>query len=212
MLTTAALAISLSLAPALSAGAVPAVTAPQEKVIVKLMSVQGGGCTQGTTSVEVSPDNTSISLGFSDFTAGTGAGMKVTDSRRNCHISLTIQAPSGFMYAISTARYAGYAGLEPKASGFVRASFYFAGIPETRLAEHSLAGPSEENWAFEDTTDLPGLVWTSCGERRYYNFSFELRVRAGTSDAATTSNIISFNSSGNDSSTTYQLEWKRCPA
>jgi hypothetical protein len=211
MVASACLAVPLALAPLQPASAVPAEVPPSEKVVVDLVTVVGSGCPRGTTSVSVSPGNTLLSLGFSDFIAGVGAGMKITDFRKTCQLSLMVHAPSGFTYAVPAVRYSGYAYLEPGASASLRTSSYFSGLTDTRLIKHPLVGPFDNDWTFQDTPGLSDLMWAPCGEPRNLNVNTELRVKAGTSDVTTKTSYIVLDSLGNNDSASFRLEWKRCP-
>lgn len=46
---------------------------PPDKIVIKVATVNGSGCPQGTAAVAVSPDNTAFTVTYSDYLAQVGA-------------------------------------------------------------------------------------------------------------------------------------------
>lgn len=182
---------------------------PPDKIIIKLATVNGSGCPQGTTAVAVSPDNTAFTVTYSAYLAQVGGGADPTAFRKNCQLSLNVHVPGGFTYAIASADYRGFASLQRGASATQKASYYFQGSPETASRTHPFSGPLEDNWQATDETDWAQIVWAPCGVERNFNINTELRVNKGTSPANSTS-FMTMDSTDGDISTTYHLAWKEC--
>ncbi|MFF7854046.1 DUF4360 domain-containing protein [Streptomyces sp. NPDC007904] len=182
---------------------------PPDKIVIKVATVNGSGCPQGTAAVAVSADNTAFTVTYSDYLAQAGGTSDPTAYRKNCQLSLLVHVPQGFTYAVASADYRGFAALQPGAKGTQRASYYFQGSSDTQYRSHPFAGPYDDNWQATDTTDWAQLVWAPCGVQRNFNINTELRVSAGT-----TSDEVSFmtmDSTDGDISTVYHLAWKECP-
>ncbi|GCB49720.1 DUF4360 domain-containing protein [Streptomyces sp. NL15-2K] len=183
---------------------------PPDKIVIKVATVNGSGCPQGTTAVAVSEDNTAFTVTYSDYLAQAGGDSDPTASRRNCQLSLIVHVPQGFTYAIASADYRGYAMLQPGASAVQRASYYFQGSSGTVYKTHNFAGAYNDNWQATDTTDWAQLVYAPCGVQRNFNINTELRVNAGTQSPGKVS-FMTMDSTDGDISTTYHMAWKECP-
>ncbi|WP_326752557.1 DUF4360 domain-containing protein [Streptomyces hirsutus] len=183
---------------------------PPDKIVIKVATVNGSGCPQGTTAVAVSEDNTAFTVTYSDYLAQAGGASDPTASRKNCQLSLIVHVPQGFTYAIASADYRGFAALQPGATGTQRASYYFQGSPNTEYRTHPFAGPYDDNWQATDTTDWAQLVYAPCGVQRNFNINTELRVGVGTSSPGKVS-FMTMDSTDGDISTTYHMAWKECP-
>ncbi|MCX4511597.1 MULTISPECIES: DUF4360 domain-containing protein [Streptomyces] len=206
---TAVLASTLVAGNTTSANA--AITAPPDKIVIEVATVNGSGCRQGTAAVAVSPDNTAFTVTYSDYLAQVGGGASPTDFRKNCQLNLIVHVPSGFTYAVASADYRGYASLERGATAIQKASYYFQGSPDTAARNHPFAGPYDNNWQATDETEWGQLVWAPCGVKRNFNINTELRIKAGTSSASKTS-FITMDSTDGEINTVYRLAWKECPA
>jgi hypothetical protein len=104
---------------------------PSEKITVNVQSINGSGCPAGSAEVVASSDNTSFSVAYDDYVAAAGAGAKPTDFRKNCQISLRVNVPQGFTYAIAQADYRGHARLARGVVGRQNAYYYFMGTAPT---------------------------------------------------------------------------------
>ncbi|MER5666926.1 DUF4360 domain-containing protein [Streptomyces mirabilis] len=184
---------------------------PPDKIVIKVATVNGSGCPQGTAAVAVSPDNTAFTVTYSDYLAQVGGNSDPTAFRKNCQLNLIVHVPQGFTYAIASADYRGFAALQSGASSTEKASYYFQGSSSTAAITHPFRGPYNDNWQSTDVTDWAQLVWAPCGVQRNFNINTELRVNAGTSTPGSSS-FMTMDSTDGDISTIYHLAWKQCPA
>ncbi|WP_369195800.1 DUF4360 domain-containing protein [Streptomyces djakartensis] len=183
---------------------------PPDKIVIKVATVNGSGCPQGTAAVAVSEDNTAFTVTYSDYLAQAGGTSDPTAFRRNCQLNLIVHVPSGFTYAIASADYRGFASLQRGASATQRASYYFQGSSSTAYRSHPFSGPYNDNWQATDETDWAQLVWAPCGVQRNFNINTEIRVNAGTQSADKVS-FMTMDSTDGDISTVYHMAWKECP-
>lgn len=210
LLVTTAAALMLGAAtPAYSA--TPGITAPPDKIVIEVATVNGSGCREGTTQLAVSPDNTAFTVTYSDYLAEVGPGANPTAFRKNCQLNLRVHVPSGFTYAIVQADYRGYAYLKSGAKGQQRANYYFQGMSQTTQRTHAYTGPYDDNWQATDATEFADLVWAPCGEKRNFNINTELRVNAGASNPASDTSFMTMDSTDTSVSTQYHLAWQQCP-
>ena len=183
---------------------------PPDKIVIKVATVNGSGCPQGTTAVAVSEDNTAFTVTYSDYLAQVGGNSDPTAFRKNCQLSLVVHVPGGFTYAIASADYRGFASLQSGAKGTQRASYYFQGSPNTEYRSHPFTGPYDDNWQATDETDWAQLVYAPCGVQRNFNINTELRVNLGSSSPSKVS-FMTMDSTDGDISTVYHMAWKECP-
>src|SRR5690606_11123961 len=134
-------------------------------------------------------------------------GVSPLEFRKNCQLSLTINVPSGFTYAVQSVDYRGYAYLARGATGFQQAGYYHQGSPETSYSSATFEGPYDDNWHARDSKEMAELVYAPCGEQRNLNINTELRVYRGNSDETS---IMTMDSTDGAVSTIYHLAWKEC--
>ena len=206
------LACLASVLPASSALAstASATSAPPSTVVINVVTVNGSGCPAGTASVALSPDNTAFTVTYSAYTALVGVGAAALDFRKNCQLILHVHVPQGFTFAIAEADYRGFASLQPGASALERANYYFQGQPQTVYAQHTIPGGTENDWEKVDQVGIASLEFAPCGAVRYLNINTELRVNGGTSNTATTTSLITMDSSDVGISTIYHFAWRTC--
>lgn len=198
---------------ALLTGPIPATeTPPSGSVSVAAVTISGSGCTDRTTRLVPSPDGTSFSLGFDDVEARIGVGTHPTDFRRNCALSLLIQAPPEFSHSVRSVEYAGTADLAGGSLGRLRSSQYYAGAALPWVFTHSLPGPYTGNWQAADVIDESRRLWSPCGATRLMNLTVEVRLTPGPSDVTSTTSSMSLTSSYSGVGATYHLDWKSCPS
>ncbi|MDH6108655.1 hypothetical protein P3T36_002424 [Kitasatospora sp. MAP12-15] len=192
-----------------AAHAAPADTTPPGGFTIGLVSLNGSGCPAGTAAVATSPDATAFTVTYSNYLAQVGSGAGPTDFRKNCQLTVQVNAPQGFTYAIAEADYRGYAYLASGASSQEKASYYFQGQPQTASATHSFAGPLDDNWQATDTTGIASLVWAPCGATRDLNINTQLHVSADPADPTVTS-FMTMDSTDGSLTTIYHLAWEHC--
>lgn len=204
----AALVATTLSAQTAAAGEEPA-DVPAEQIKVGIQTINGSGCSAGTAAVAANADNTAFTVTYSDYLAAAGAGASPLDFRKNCQLSLVLDVPAGFTYAIQSVDYRGYAYLADGASGLEQASYYHMGSPETTTSSETFEGPYDNNWQVTDSKEWAELVWAPCGEQRNFNVNTELRVYRGSSDGQATS-LMTMDSTDSAVSTKYHLAWKEC--
>ncbi|GAA1270433.1 DUF4360 domain-containing protein [Kitasatospora nipponensis] len=201
--------LATSLLCGTAAQAQPADVTPPGGFTVGLVSLNGSGCPAGTAAVATSPDQTAFTVTYSDYLAQVGTGAGPTDFRKNCQLTVRVNAPQGFTYAVAEADYRGYAYLASGAAAQEKASYYFQGQPQTTSATHSFTGPLDDNWQATDVTSIAALVWAPCGATRDLNINTQLRVSASPS-APTATSFMTMDSTDGSLTTIYHLAWEHC--
>src|SRR5690606_5732798 len=83
---------------------------PRE-VYVHSISYGGSGCPQGSVGSSFSNDRKSFTLIFDSFVAYSGAGVPITEARKNCQLNINLRLPNGFSYSVASFDYRGYVSL-----------------------------------------------------------------------------------------------------
>ncbi|MET9603356.1 DUF4360 domain-containing protein [Streptomyces sp. NPDC006459] len=182
---------------------------PSENITVEVASVNGSGCRPGTTAVAVAPDNTAFTVTYSEYLARAGGASTTVEGRKNCQLSLTVNVPQGYTYAIAQVDYRGFGSLQPGAIGTQKASYYFQGMSQTTQRTHRFKGALEDNWQATDNAEIQALVFAPCGEQRNFNINTELRADVGTSDTSKIS-YMALDSTDGSINSKYHFSWKKC--
>ncbi|MGW7328428.1 DUF4360 domain-containing protein, partial [Streptomyces sp. NPDC054840] len=185
VLLTGSATVLLVTAFAPPAGA--AAPVPPGKITVDVATVNGSGCRPGSAAIAVAPDNTAFTVTYSEYLAKAGGDASAVDGRKNCQLSLVVNVPQGYTYAVSQVDYRGFGSLQQGAVGTQKASYYFQGMSQTAYRTHKFQGELDDNWQVTDTAEIEALVFAPCGEKRNFNINTELRTEVGASDPAKTS-------------------------
>jgi Domain of unknown function (DUF4360) len=209
LLVASATALALFLpGSAHAANQTQASQAPTEQVTIKAATSNGSGCRGGTAEVSVLPGNAGFNVTYhSEYLAHAGVGADPIDFRKNCLVSLSIDRPDGYTFAIVAARHSGFANLPEGASGLQRWSHYFQGNPSTRIVDNRFTSPYRDEWQITDYLPPDQLVWAPCDYERNLNVGTELRVSAGEPGTAS---LMLPNWSDDVADAEYRFAWRHC--
>jgi hypothetical protein len=199
----AALFACLAIAPASARAAVPDQSPPH--FTVHLVSVAGSGCPQGSTGVSEASD-TIFTVTYDQYIATAGGGASPTEFRKNCQLNVDVGVPAGWTYGIAAVNYRGYAHLGSGAYGSLAASYYYAGVSGTYRQNHSLYGPTDNDYEFDDQAPL--VVYAPCRFHTTLNINTALKVYRGTDPSFF--NLLTVDSSDVNMTTIYQLTFRQC--
>jgi hypothetical protein len=188
------------------AGAVTTDAAPSQEVTVARVTANGSGCPGDTARAYIDPNNAGFRVVFDEYAAMVGRGTEPTARRRNCFLSVQMQVPSGYTYAISDAEYRGYAYLAAGATATQTTTYYVQGSSDTRYIQHTFTGPYNGRWV---TRDAGALVWAPCDRQRNLNINTELRANLGSA-APSTTNFVSLAKWRHTIFARYHFTWRRC--
>lgn len=191
---------------AVSSAAAPdaAATAPAAALVdVTVVTINGSGCPAGAGTATLSDELDVLTITSPAYFASAGGGARPTDFRKNCQLSLQIERPAGWTYAVSQVTANGFAALLEGATGLSRVNIFFQGSSASTTVSRTFTGPLVDQWQAVDTVDPATLNFAPCGVERNLNINTELRVTAPPN--ATTSNFMV-----RDPFSSYRLSWRRC--
>ena len=203
------LALFFGVAAAIPAGQVlaPPAAAPSDVKIISVSAI-GSGCPAGHAWVNIDATRTIFDVSFDQYAVSVGPGASATDARKNCRVSINLQFPSGFQYALSLpsflpsfppsqavpftdsapcrmsiieTRFIGYAFLAEGQTGTCRAGYTFSGDSSQEVVfQKNLASPYDDNYSM-----LAGVgvqSWSKCGaSTAILNVNSEVRIAPITS-------------------------------
>jgi hypothetical protein len=191
----------------LAAGAAIAGEVPPHATITSL-AYAGTGCPAGTVAENLSPDLKAFTLRFEAYVAEVGPRVPFNEARKNCQLTVDIEAPPGWSYSIGVVDYRGYVALEAGVEGVQSAAYYFQGQSATGRLHTVMKGPKEEDYRVTDTLGLEALVWSPCGAQRALNINSEVRVVSSRHpDGA---GLITLDSLDGRIEHVYGIRWQRC--
>jgi hypothetical protein len=192
--------------PAVATAVVP----PPGQVVIEVVKMNGSGCRANSAVAAISLDREAFTVTYSEYWAQVGGGAKPKEAVKNCNLDVRVDVPPGYSYAVESAEYRGFGQLESGARGIQKANYYFPG-PKPADRSHAFAGPYGGYWESIDTVASADLRWAPCGKSHKLQIDTELQVDGGTSNPATTLNVMAMDSTdGVLSASTYDLTWKRC--
>jgi hypothetical protein len=167
----------------------------------------GSGCPAGSASVNVSPDQSSLSILFDSFIAEAGNTTMRRIDRKSCNISIPVQVPQGYSVAIFQVDYRGF-NLVPAAGAMSRidTEYFWAGSRGPRFSR-VFAGPVTDNYTLSDGLLASTLVWAPCGA------SVNLRVNSSImaqSNSRGDQTMMTVDSADVSSGLIYHVKWRRC--
>ena len=166
----------------------------------------GTGCTAGKASVNVSPDNTAISILFDEFVAEAGrtTGRKI--DRKSCNISIPVSVPNGYSVAIFTVDYRGFNAVPRGGMTRLDSEYFWAGARGPRISR-SFTGPLNDNYTVTDSLMAQTLVWAPCGASVNLRVNSSMMAQANSQMDQTMGTVDSADIS---SALVYHLKWRRC--
>ncbi|MDQ1655917.1 MAG: hypothetical protein QOD41_1000 [Cryptosporangiaceae bacterium] len=200
LLLTAAAAAALTVCLAPPAGAAPPVT-PPGGFVVSVVVATGSGC--GGLVLTVSPDSTSFTVSYLNYTAQAGPGIPTAQHRKSCALFLKLEVPASFTYAVTRATHVGaFTSIAKGSTAIEKARYQFQGDDGHVVgSEHQFPGPFDDPWQVSDQA-TGASNFAQCGQRPLLAATSELQIIGGQ----TTTSFIGLDSS------VYSLEWKKCPA
>ncbi|EPS41783.1 hypothetical protein H072_4293 [Dactylellina haptotyla CBS 200.50] len=178
------------------------------EIYVNGITYGGTGCPQGSVGTYISSDRKTFTLIFDNYVAAIGAGVSITDSRKNCQLNIDIHYPQGFQYSIFTMDYRGYAYLETGVTATQSATYYFSGYSDQISKSSSLVGPKDENYLIHDEIASTSVVWSPCGEAGALNINSQISLKSSVSSS---SGLMTTDSEDGKFTYVLGLQWAQCP-
>ncbi|KAJ3410697.1 hypothetical protein HDV05_003469 [Chytridiales sp. JEL 0842] len=212
MHVSAFITLAASLFSAVSAYTIPVTPSTGDKPDPSLVTIGnithgGSGCPQGTVSKNFNADRTAFTLIFDSYIASIGAGVPLTESRKNCQLNVDLRIPQGWQYSLGTVDYRGYWDLDTGVVGTSSAIYYFQGEfvqcrKDTRFV--ATEDTNNNNYVVRDVFPLQSLVWSPCGASANLNIGTSINLRGRGSG------LLTVDSVDGKVQQVYGLQWRKC--
>lgn len=139
---------------------------------------ESNGCPEGSYSIVVSPDGTTVSLLFDQFTLESRAASVGGTRRKVCHISYPLNLPANYSIGVYKVDYRGFAKLAARQEAGLDVQ-YFLGPHDNqrgRAFKRAVKGPHEGDYVFTETI-VPGqMKRAGCGTSSMLNVGITLSL------------------------------------
>ena len=181
-------------------------------VSLPALAQEANGCPEGSYSIVVSPDGTTVSILFDQFTLESSDLSVSGKQRKVCRISSPLSLPANSSIGVYKVDYRGFAKLAARQEAALDVQ-YFLGPHDNqhgRVFKRKVKGPREGDYSFTETIGAGQMKRAGCGTAAMLDVGITLSLdgdlRAGgamtsldTTDAAPGGALV------------YHLDLKKCP-
>ncbi|KAG8780368.1 hypothetical protein FRC19_011016 [Serendipita sp. 401] len=175
------------------------------------IGVNGSGCPAGTVFYLLNEQRTAVTLTFSNYYASAGPGITIEQNRKNCVVTLGLDIPRCWNFAIVEVDYYGYYQLDKKVKAIQSACYHFLGGPQG-CASSTFPRPSDPPGPVPGKTytitDLVAAGPSSVCCRKDTILNINSAIRVDNSDNKAGSGYISTDIL--DFQTIYHFKWWKC--
>lgn len=139
---------------------------------------QANGCPAGSYSLVMSPDGTTLSIMFDQFTVASSGASVSGMQRKVCRISAPLNLPADYSIGVYKVDYRGFAKLAAKQESELDVQ-YFLGPRNNqhgRVFKRKIKGPHEDDYLFTETIGAGQMKRVGCGTAAVLNVSITLGV------------------------------------
>ena len=149
--------------------------------------VSQASCGGGSYSVLNSPDGTSVSVLFDNFTA-SGAHAVAGVARTTCVVQIPLNLPAGYSLGVFRMDYRGFAHLDAGQSAQLSVDYGVGRQGRGRNFRRGVRGGYDGDFAFSENIGAGLMKRAGCGEEAALNLtaSLDLRPNGGSEDALMT--------------------------
>lgn len=169
------------------------------------------GCPAGSYSVIMSPDGTTVSILFDQFSVESGSNSVRGMQRKSCRISSPLNLPADYSIGVYKVDYRGFAKLVARQESELDVQ-YFLGPNDNehgRVFKRKIKGPHESDYFFTENIGAGQMKRVGCGTTAMLNVSIKLSLdgdlRAGEAMAS-----LDTTDAAPGGALTYHLNLKKC--
>jgi hypothetical protein len=147
-------------------------------VCTPVLAQEANGCPEGSYSVIVTPDGTTLSILFDQFTVDSSSNPVGGKQRKVCRISAPLKLPANYTIGVYKVDYRGFAKLIAKQETQLDVQ-YFLGPHDNehgRVFKRKIKGPYEDDYSFTETIGAGQMKRLGCGTTAMLNVSIALSL------------------------------------
>jgi len=149
---------------------------------VRAQSTAGVGqnaCPEGTYSVVTSPDGTTLSILFDNFSVKSGPSSNSTLIRKFCNIQVPLKLPDGYTLGVYKVDYRGFAHLSSEQYSELFVDYTFGTRNKSRRYHRKIKGAHDGDFLFTETIGAGLMKRVGCGEEGVLNVAAALELNTG---------------------------------
>ena len=169
------------------------------------------GCPEGSYSVVVSPDGTTLSILFDEFTLESSDPSVSVKQRKVCRISSPLSLPANHSIGVYKVDYRGFAKLVAKQRSELDVQ-YFLGPHDSqhgRVFKRTIRGPREGDFSFTETIGAGQMKRVGCGTAAVLNVGITLSLDGEARTGETMASLDTTDASPGGA-LIYHLDLKKC--
>lgn len=164
------------------------------------------GCPAGSYSVVISPDGTTLSILFDQFTVAASGESKV------CRLASPLTLPANHSIGVYKVDYRGFTKIAAKQEANLAVQ-YFVGPHDNehgRIFKRKIKGPREGDYLFTETLGAGQMKRVGCGDAAILNVAITLGLQGGPrTDAAMAS--LDTTDAAPGGALIYHFDLQQCP-
>lgn len=168
-------------------------------------------CPEGSYSIVTSPDGTSLSLLFDQFTLESSGVAGQAMPRKVCKLAIPLHLPANQSIGVYKVDYRGFAKLSAKQETTLEVQ-YFLGPHDTghsRVFKRKVKGPREGDYVFNETIGAGQMKRVGCGAAAVLNVSIALSLE-GAQQAGQAMSSLDTMDATKGGSLVYHFDLKAC--
>jgi hypothetical protein len=195
----------LAIAALLVASSFGGAAQAQQGITLGLPGYGGTGCPDGSASVTLSPDATSLSILFDEYYVEAGGSTNKSFDRKSCNIAIPVHVPQGLSVSVLAIDYRGYNNIPTGARTTFGVEYFFAGA-RGPVFNKTFNGPLDKDYLIQNKLQASALVWSKCGADVNLRTNSSIRVQTSQNKQA----LATVDSQDVSAAIIYQLQWKKC--
>lgn len=173
---------------------------------------EANGCPEGSYSLVLAPDGTSLSILFDKFTVESRPTSSVAMQRKVCRISAPLKLPANQSIGVYKVDYRGFAKLAPKQETELDVKYFLGphNSPYGRVFKRKIKGAHEGDYFFTETIGAGQMKRVGCGDAAILNVGITLNL-VGDRGAGEAMASLDTTDAAKGGAMVYHLDLKECP-
>jgi len=166
------------------------------------------GCPEGSYSIVMSPDGTTLSILFDRFTVESSK-----TQRKVCRISAPLNLPANYSIGVYKVDYRGFAKVAAKQETQLDVQ-YFLGPQDNkhgRVFKRKIKGPHENDYLFTENIGAGQMKRVGCGAAAVLNVGITLSLNGDLRTGGAAMASLDTADAGPGGALVYHLDLKKCP-
>lgn len=176
------------------------------------LAQEANGCPDGSYAIVMSPDGTSLSILFDQFTVESSGTSASARPRKVCRISAPLNLPANYSIGVYKVDYRGFAKLVAKQEAALDVQ-YFLGPHDNqrgRVFKRKIKGPHEDDFLFTETIGAGQMKRVGCGTAAILNVGITLSLDGDLLAGEAVSSLDTTDAAPGGA-LVYHLDLRKCP-